>query len=184
MRDELDQMLNEAIKSYAAVEPPPELPARILRQAQLEPAPQRNRWRLALAFALPLAATLTLVFLFAGQMNLPKPPESIASQPPTPTTPKPQPPETLAAATSKPAPVPIQRHAHTARKPRSWVRPLPAPYSKEELALLNFVQQHPKEAAEIAKTQKRPLKPLSDEPITISHLEITPLTIASLDQEK
>lgn len=183
MRDELDHILDETVKSYAAIEPPPALPARILRQAQLEPAPQRNRrWRLALAIALPLAATLALVFLFATRLTPPKPPTPIASQPPTPSiaapTP-PQPPETLAAATRESA-VPVRRHAHPAQSARSWARPLSAPYSKEELALLNFVQQHPKQAAEIAEAQKQQAA-AALQPIAISPIQIKPLTIAALN---
>lgn len=187
MRDELDQMLDEAIKSYAAVEPPPELPARILRQAQQEPAPRRNPWRLALAIALPLAATFALVLLFAGRMNLPEPPATVASQPPTPsieiTTPT-RPPETLAAATREP----VQAHrrvrkaaGRSSENGKSWARPLPAPYSKEELALLNFVQQHPKEAAEIAEAQKRNSIMTPPQPLTITPLKTEPITIAALN---
>jgi len=181
MRDELDRILDEAIKSYAAIEPPPALPARILRQAQQDPAPQHNRWKLALALTLPLAAALALAFMFVGPMSLPKPPAPVALQPPTPSIETSTAQETLAAATSKPAPVPTQRHAHSMQKPRSTARPLPAPYSKEELALLNFVQQHPKEAAEIAEAQKKDSAPLNPQPIAISQLEIKPLTIAPLN---
>lgn len=181
MRDELDHILDKAIKSYAAIEPPPELPARILRQAQQEPALRRNPWRLALAIALPLAATFALVLLFTMRMNLPNSPTPIASQPPTPsvTTPKPPPPETLVAAASKPDPV--HRHASPARAAHSWARPLPPPYSKEELALLDFVQQHPKEAAEIAEAQKRNSGMLAPQPLKIAPLKTEPITIAALN---
>jgi hypothetical protein len=174
MPDELDQLLDEAIRSYAAAEPSPDLAARILRQAQMQAPSSRRGWKLVLAVALPLAVTLT-AFVFAGRMNLPAPPAPIASQPPTPSIATPKAPEALAVATSKPAPV-----RHHVRAARSWARPLPPPYSKEELALLNFVQQHPKEAAEIAEAQEQDVAPLKSQPITISHLEIEPLTIAPL----
>lgn len=183
MRDELDQILDEAVKSYAAIEPPPELPARILRQAQPISAPQRNHWRLALAIALPLAAALALAFVFAGRMNFPKPPTPVASQPPTPSVviPKPPQPQETLATTRKPAvPVLARYHAHQARPARSWARPLPAPYSKEELALLTFVQQHPKEAAEIAEAQKQQVA-AARQPIPIAPIQINPITIAALD---
>ncbi|MFZ0662787.1 MAG: hypothetical protein WAM66_08855 [Acidobacteriaceae bacterium] len=177
MRDDVDQILENAVESYAAVEPSPELASRILERAQHVPAPRRG-WKLALAFAVPLAAALALAFVLAGQWALPKPPAAVASAPTTPDVTartRPQPAETLAAA-----PVQTHRSVRKAHAARSTARPLPAPYSKEELALLAFVQQHPKEAAEMAEAQKRDSAPLQTQPITISRLEIKPLTIAPL----
>jgi len=176
MPDELDQILDEAIRSYAAAESSADLAMRILHQSQLHNVSPRRGWKLALALALPVAAALALGFVLLGPWTLPKPPVTIASAPSTPRVtlhPQPRPPEVLAAAIRKPV------RAHT-RKAQSWTRPLPSPYSKEELALLNFVQQHPKEAAEIAESQKQGTAPLESQPITISHLEIKPLKIAPL----
>lgn len=180
MGDDLDQILANAVKSYADVDPSPGLAARILTQTQQIPSVRRNRWKLALAFAVPLAAALALAFVLAGQWVLPKPPAAVAALPSTPDVAaqiRPQPADTLAAAPHQRLPAPARK----ARAVRSAVRPLPAPYSQEELALLAFVQQHPKEAAEIAEAQKRDMAPLSTQPITISHLEIKPLTITPLE---
>ena len=49
------------------------------------------------------------------------------------------------------------------------------------MALLNYVQKHQKEAAEIAESQKQDSAPLNSKPITISHLEVKPLTIDPLN---
>jgi hypothetical protein len=179
--DELDTILDQAIQSYSAVEPSPDLAGRILQQAQQVPAPRRNRLGLTLAFAVPLAAALGLAFVLAGQWALPKPPAAVASLPSTPDIAAythSQLTETLAAAPREP--VPRGTYARKIRTARSTARSLPAPYTKEELALLAFVEQHPKEAAEIAKAQeKEALAP--PQPITISHLEIKPLTIPPLN---
>jgi hypothetical protein len=167
MPDELDELLDEAIKSYSGIEPSPDLAGRILRQAQRHGTSPRRGRKLAFAFAVPLAAAAALAVVLLGQLALPKPPAAIAYLPSTPDV------------TVHP-----RSHAHKVRAARSATRPLPAPYSKEELALLTFVQQHPKEAAEIAAAQKRDLAPLHPQPITISQLEIKPLNIAPLNQEK
>lgn len=182
MRDELDQILDQAIKAYAGVEPSPELTVRILRQAQREPSPRHNRWRLALAIATPLAAALALAVVFAGRMSLPASPAPLASQPPAlniEARTSIQPPETLATSTSIPASA--HPHAHPARAARSWARSLPAPYSKEELALMNFVQHHPKEAAEIAETQKSEAALTPPQPLKIAPLKTAPITIPALN---
>lgn len=179
MPDELDQLLDEAIKSYAAAEPSPDLAGRILYQSQLQHASPRRGWKLALAFALPVAAAVALAFVLLGPWTLPKPPATIASTPPTPSIE--QPVKTLAAA----EPIATNRRVRktagrSTESGKSWARPLPPPYSKEELALLNFVQQHPKEAAEIAEAQEQDSAPLESQPITISQLKIEPLSIAPL----
>lgn len=177
MGNDLDRILENAVKSYAAVEPSPELAGRILQKAQQHGPSPRREWKLVLAFALPLPAALALVFVLAGQWALPKPPQAIASVPSTPHVaihPHLQP-----AETRKPA----REHAREAHSIRSAARPLPPFYSREELTLLSFVQQYPKEAAEIAKAQKQDMAPLSTQPITICHLEIKPLAIAPLHQE-
>jgi hypothetical protein len=185
MRDRLDIALDDALKSYAAVEPSPGLAVRILRQARQGSAPRRSNWRWTLAFALPSVAALALAFVFAGRVSLPAPPPAIASLPSPPgadagvtTREQLQIPGTVLTAVRR---EPIREHK--ARTARSAARPLPAPYSKEELTMLAFVQQHPKEAAEIVEAQKRDAGPLPQEPIRIAPLEAKPLTIAALHQE-
>jgi len=182
MPDELDTLLDQAIKTYSAAELSPDLAARILRQAQQEPAPRHNRWRLALVIALPVAAALTLAFILPGHGTLPMPPATIASTPTTPSVARharPDQTKTVAATTQEQ--LPLHRHVRKAVSRSSWARPLPPPYSEEELALLNFVQQHPKEAAEIAEAQKRNLANPVPQPITIKPLHTEPLTIAALN---
>ncbi|MGC2161619.1 MAG: hypothetical protein WA634_06915 [Silvibacterium sp.] len=181
MQDDLDQILENAVKGYTAVEPSPKLATRILMRAEQTTRPQHGMWFWMVAASLPLAAALALAFVLAGQWALPKPPVTAASLPPPPNIAvraRPQPAEMLAAAPREP--VHLHTHAQEIRAARSTARSLPAPYSREELALLNFVQEHPKEAAAIAEAQKRDMAPLRPQPITISHLEIKPLTIAAL----
>jgi hypothetical protein len=179
MPDELDQILDEAIRSYAAAESSADLAGRILRQAQLHNVSPRRGWKLALALALPVAAAVALGFVLLGPWTLPQPPATIASAPSVPSVVQalPEPTKALDVATRETAP----NHRRKASSHSSWARPLPPPYSKEELALLNFVQQHPKEAVKIAEAQKQDAAPLESQPITISHLEIKPLIIASLN---
>lgn len=178
MRDKFDTLIDDAVKSYAAAEPSPELAATILRHAQDERRPKRNGWKLTLAFALPLAAAAVLAVVLVGRLSLPQAPTAVAMAPAAPKVPK-------TMKVLEPKPVLVQRRAAIARRnARPAARPLPAPYTKQELALLAFVEQHPREAAAFAADQKRPIKPLRQQPLTISHLEIAPLTIASLDQEK
>lgn len=187
MPDELQTILDEAIKSYSAVEPSADLAGRILSLAQQQAPSPRRGWKLALAFALPVAAALALAFVLLGQWTLPKRPTVVATVPPTPRVAiqaHERPTEMLAAA--KREPVPTHRKVRKAASRRSenrksWARPLPAPYSKEELALLNFVQQHPKEAAGIAEAQKQDSAPLRPRPIAISQLKIKPLNVAALN---
>jgi len=182
MPDELDTLLDQAIKTYSAAEPSPDLAARILRQAQQEPAPRHNRWRLALAFALPLAAALTLAFILPRHWTLPKPPATIASAPTTPRVARharPDQTKTVAATTQEQ--LPIHRRVRKAVSRSSWARPLPPPYSKEELALLNFVQQHPKEAVKIAEAQKNEAALTPPQPLKIAPLKTEPITIAALN---
>lgn len=174
MRDKIDAILEDAVKSYADVEPSPELAASILKLAQQEPLPKRKSWRLALAFAVPLAAAV-MAFLLIGRLSLPRAPTVVAVAPAVPEIPHPQAQSTIALPPSH-----SRAHAHRFEE----ARPLSDPYSKQELALLALVERHPKEAAAIAKAQHQPLEPLTQQPITISHLEIKPLTIAPLDQEK
>lgn len=175
MRDELDRIVDDAVKHYGEVDPAPDLAERILRRAQLESRPQPRRWKLALAIALPLAAAAVLAFVLAAWMKLPPAPMAVATAPAVPEL------HAVRVAAHLTA-----EAVHT--RPRKLkvraARPLSAPYSKQELALAAFVEQHPKEAAAIAKSQSQPLKPISEQPITISHLEIAPLTITALNQEK
>lgn len=182
MREELDTILAQAIESYSAVEPSPDLAGRILRQAQMQAPSSRRGWKPVLAFGLPLAAALALAFVLLGQWGLPKPPAAVASVPSTPgfaSQVHPQPAKTMAVATREV--LPAHRRARNPASRRSWARPLPAPYSKEELALLNFVQQHPKEAAEIAEAQRNEGTLTPPQPLKIAPLKTEPITIAALN---
>lgn len=174
MWDEFDAIIDDAIKSYAAAEPSPDLAANLLRRAQSERLQEHKGWKLAMAFALPVAAAVALAVVLVGRLSLPQAPVAIATVPAVPVV-------HGVPVTSAKAAKPAQTRL---RKFKVEAHPLPAPYTKQELALLAFVEQYPKEAAKVAEEQSRPLEPLSRKPIAISRLEVAPLTIASLDQEK
>ncbi len=185
MPDELDQLLDEAIQSYAAAEPSADLAGRILYQSTLHTAAPRRGWKLALAFGLPLTAAVALALVLLGPWTLPKPPATIASAPSTPSMvqARPKPAKTLTAAVE---PILVHRRVRKAvgrgsENGKWWARPLPPPYSKEELALLNFVQQHPKEAAELAESQKNEAALTPPQPLKITPLKTEPITIAALN---
>lgn len=175
MQEGFDQILDDAVKHYGSIEPAPDLAARILRRAQLEPVPQRRPWKVALAIALPMAATAALALVLAFRLSLPQAPVAVAK---TPALPEVQAVPVAPALTAKA----VRTRPHQLKVEAA--RPLPAPYSKQELALLAFVEQHPEEAMKVAEEQKQPLKPLSQPPIAISRLEVAPLSITALDQEK
>jgi hypothetical protein len=185
MRDKFDIALDNALRSYTAVEPSPDLAERILRRTQQD-APSRNRmmaW--AVMSALPIAAALVLAILSVIRFALPEPPPELASRPVPPVAaaamairglPNTRAPEFKAARQGR---IPVRAHKYEI--PAARFMPHALPYSTEELAVLAFVQQHPKEAAEISQVQKEDAS--SEKPISIAPLQIKPLTIAALNQE-
>lgn len=180
MHDDFETVIDGAVKSYAAAEPSPELATIILRRAQQEPMPLRLSPRLALALALPFAAVIAIMAtVLAGPLDLPPAPNAVATAPAAPKM------ETQPASVEA-APKPMPAHAPGARAQaaRSTVLPLPMQYTKQELAMLSFVQRYPKEAAAIAKAQQQDMQPLSHHPIAIARLRIAPLTISVLNPEK
>jgi hypothetical protein len=176
MRDELDLLLDDALKSYTAVDPSPGLATRIVERAQDDLTPRRRIWAWAMGFALPLAAAGALAFVLAGRLALPRPPTAVvASLPAVPRIPEQQVSEQPDMARS------IETHSSEKRQAvyTSDTRPaFLASYSSEELALISFVQQHPKEAAEVVKAQSR-----DAEPLTVAPLQAQPISIAALKEE-
>jgi hypothetical protein len=189
MPDDLDRLLNNALQTYTNVEPSSTLAGRIARSATLEAAPRRETWSWAaispahFAVLASMAASLVLLIALAGVHFSPKPQH--ASRPRRPSQP------TLAAANSatlrsaQASPVrssiQISHPApHKKSTPRNGMRPLPPPPSPQERLLLAFVQQHPDEAANLAKAQQGDLAPLHIEPATIARLQVEPLTISPL----
>jgi hypothetical protein len=178
MHDEFDTLIDNAVKSYAVAEPSPELATVILRRAQQEPLQRHNPWKLAMALALPFAAIAVITLLLVRPFAMPPAPPAVAT---TPAPPKIQAPPVLAKAATEP--VPARAHVSRAETALATLRPLPIKFSRQDLVLVSFVQNHPKEAALIAEAQKQDAQPLSQQPITISRLRIAPLTISALNPE-
>lgn len=182
MHDEFDRLIDEAVTSYAAAEPSPELATSILLRAQQELLPRRAGWKLALALALPVTAAIAvLAAVLAGQLAMPPAPPTVATDPSVPQMPAEQPQQMMKAAVN---PLPARARAPKSEAARSAVRPLPTQYTKQELVLLSFAQRYPKEAAAIAEAQKQDMQPLTQQPITISRLKFAPLSIPVLNEEK
>lgn len=183
MPDDLDLILEDAVKSYAAVEPSSELVGRILRQAQHDFPSRHGMAAWAVMSALSIATALVLAILSVTRFALPEPPPELASRL--------VPPVAAVATAIRGLPNTSAPQFKAARRGRIPVRaykyellaarfaPKPLPYSTEELAMLAFVQQHPKEAAEISQVRRDDAA--SEKPISIAPLQIKPLTIAALN---
>jgi hypothetical protein len=195
MKDDLDLLLDRSLETYSAVEPSPDLAEAILRRSQTAAAglPAKRRRRIAWTFALAVPATaLILVVMLAVRFGLPH--SSLAPKFPE-------------RAEQIPAPLQLANHQQTNQMTResdavtkaSLERPRVShrvakskeraperdfyvvPASPEERALVEFVQQHPQEAAAIAEQQKHALDPLREDPIVVAPIEIKPITIAAID---
>jgi hypothetical protein len=174
--DDLDLLLDSALKTYAESEASPSLEQRILARIAAEPsAAPRLRW-LPWAIALPLAACLLLFALFLSQRH--RAPNQTALTPSAPSSP-------LAALPA--APHPAQAHSARTRPPlhsappvlvadrnvplpKLDVFPTPQPLTLEEQALVVFVARAPEnERRAIADTQHL------EAPISVAAIHIPPL---------
>jgi hypothetical protein len=176
MHDEYDALIDNAVKSYAAAEPSPELATGILRLVQQELLPRRAGWKPAMALALLVATVVMTAVLLAGRLAMPPAPATVATVPAVPQIQAPP-----ALANEAPKAMPARARRVRAEEARSTMRPLPMQYTRQELTMLSFVQRYPKEAAAIAEAQKQDVQPLSQQPITISRLRIAPLNIPVLN---
>jgi hypothetical protein len=197
--ERLDGVIDAALKSYSEVEPVSDLPAIILRKAERQQVAVRDgklgrKLRWAFAFPAPVAAALILAIVVERRPAAPVSPAMTASvskdsagkaaiadvRPDV----RPIEHSGMASSTARSRPVVLRsvpRHIpETARQ--DLLRPAPAPYSAEEIALLNFVQRHPEEAAAAFEAQKHALEPLKEQAIVIAPLEIKPISISE-DQE-
>lgn len=179
MHDELDTLaetlIDDAVKSYTAAEPSPELATSILRHARQQQLPRHTGWKFAAALAL-LAPAAVVLLLLRGPLAMPPAPAAIAALPAVPRIPA-----AHALARTKVKTLPTRAHIAGAEAAESTVRPLPTHYTRQELAMLAFVQRYPKEAAAIAQAQRRKMQPLSPQPIAIARLRIAPLSIPALN---
>lgn len=157
-QDPLDTLLDAAVKTYVDAEPLNGLEDRILNRASLVRSGRSSKFGPLLA----IGATLALsCFFVAGlkhkRIELKNEASAVVRVPPT-------------------LPIPIYRevkttHTHRLRRlPKRNVFPTPEPPSAEELALLNFLERNPKEAAQTFAGLQQ-----IDAPLDIAPLEIKPL---------
>jgi hypothetical protein len=150
MKDELDQLLDEALASYSLEEPRAGLSARVMARIRTERAPSGGGWWL---LAVAAAAIVCIaIALSVRTQSVPVRPTTVAVV----THPEIHPP--VVAARRKPA----------KRLPRRDKFPSPAPLTEEERSLISFAQLAP----EVARQLAEPAKPLEVQPITIQPIEI------------
>jgi hypothetical protein len=168
--NDLERMMEDAVKSYAAVEPSADFELRVLSRVRQLEKPRAARW--GWAVGLPIAMATILAVVIMQQMRLPEPPPTIAVFPAT--APDTLPRSVSSAASPNHELRELEAHAVTKR-------PIMTAYSHEELAALNFVQEHPEEAAQVAEMEERNTK--LDTAIEIAPIQIQPITIPAIHQE-
>jgi len=166
-KDELDRIVDSAVRDFGAVEPPPGLESRVLNRVRFEEArrPWTTMWYWALAGSAALAVIVTAwVWPQAKAPKIPSPPAVVAakreSPPPVFTTTVPK---RVAAA---------HHHARTRASSQHL--------SAEESALVALVSAHPEEAVSVVADLRQKLSA----PFQIASLSIAPIEIKSLSEEK
>lgn len=161
--DELDHALDAALAKYAAVEPRSGLEQRILARMQSEQQviPTHSLWQWSAVSAVALA----LVIMTGLTLRSNKPAKSMMQQHPAGTietvTPSsmfsasaaPNTARRLKALTVRPKPPRSHRSAVVASGPKLEQFPSPKPLTTEELALVRYVKEFPRDAVMVARAQ-------------------------------
>lgn len=159
--EDIDRELDAALARYAAAEPRPGLEERVLANLRAEPkqAPTSPWWQWSLAAtAAVVLIALSLAWRTAWRTGRPvAPPPNVAH-----TVPAPHEPEVQVAHHAAPSPLPrthVPSHKVVAKpgappNPKLDQFPSPRPMSEEELALVRYVRDFPKEATQIAQAQE------------------------------
>lgn len=150
MKDELDQLLDEALASYSLEEPRAGLPARVMARISTDRAPSRGGWWL-----LAVAAAAILCIAIALSVRT----QSVPVRPA---------PVVVVTHPEIHPPVVVARRKPAKRLPRRDRFPSPAPLTEEERSLMAFAQLAP----EVARQLAEPDKPLEVQAITIRPIEI------------
>ena len=178
---DLDALLDEALASYADVEPDRSLRARIL--ARTEGVPARRMWHIGWLVAAACSAALLLALLLYPANRAT---EDRAVQDHARTTTPPQPDAASAILghtltdSTHPHVVAAIHHPYYRTKPgspRPHISLASAPITEEEATLLRFAQQHPEQAREV-------LSPPPSEPIHIDPVIIAPIQVAALSRSQ
>jgi hypothetical protein len=169
MRDrELDEILDAGLKAYSAVEPRQGLERRVLEHVHRR---RRFVWWQWLAVVVPVLACAVGLLVW-------RPSEPVQTRRATSV-------ETSldAAGTSARATIPAVRRVVVVRRVRRLPKraqfPTPAPLTREERALLEFVQRSPKEAAELLGENRDS----EIRPIQIEAISIPPVKVESLEEK-
>ncbi|HZQ54542.1 MAG TPA: hypothetical protein VFB14_20240 [Bryobacteraceae bacterium] len=165
MRDkELDEILDAGLKAYSAVQPRQGLERRVLGHVH---STRRFAWWHWVAVAVPVLACAVGLLLWRQS-------EPVQTRPATSV-------ETSARAMAPVVrPVVVAKHVRrVGQTPKRMQFPTPAPLTREERALLEFVQRSPKEAAELlGETRDSEIKP-----IQIQAISIPPIKIENLEEK-
>jgi hypothetical protein len=164
MQDDLEQLLEQGIASYAEGEPLAGLDERIMARIRLTESPNRRLTGVWAALAL-------LAFGVAGLLlrpTVPRPASILAEAKPTAVAAAPIQTERVRVAKAKRrgnrgTPLPL---------PKQEVFPSPSPLTREERGLLALVKQDPEGTAQaIASLRKQANEPLEIRPLAIAPLE-------------
>ena len=159
---ELDRILDTALAKYAAVEPRAGLEGRVLEHLRAEALrPSRHAWlQWGLAGALGAIAVIAVLAWQSSRVPHPiianHPPAAIQRQSIQETKPAPHATDEVAAAkhaSRKPAARRVPASTAAAH-PKLDQFPSPQPLSAEEIALVQYVENFPKEARLVAQAQQ------------------------------
>jgi hypothetical protein len=177
-RDELDEVIDGALRAYSSADALGGLEDRVLRRVQAVGAARRSPWFYRLGFAIPVLAAV----LFAGialRMGWNSQPlatneiQQAAVSEPLSLMPGPQPIPAARVPEPKPGIGTGQRPIAPARSlPKEEFFPARVPITDEERALVAWVSRAPIEAAQaFADLQKRTTEPIAIQPIQIPPLQ-------------
>jgi hypothetical protein len=175
--NELDALLNEALGSYADVEPDALLRARI-SQRVAEASPARP-WRLwTLAGSMVCATVVVFALLLHSTAHAPVSPSSIG--PSIANAPESVAPVTATARQiAPPHAVLAARRTHRSERralPRSNSFPGSAPLTAEEVILLRFAQENPEQARQVLTSLAKDDAPLETKPLSMEPIHIAALS--------
>ncbi|MBB6145378.1 hypothetical protein HNQ77_003336 [Silvibacterium bohemicum] len=193
-RDELDALLDAALATYADPASSSDIASQVFASVRESGRCRRRYGRLPWAIAVPVFAALLMMVLIPMRharsrgrtsttvANLSSPferPQPLAHHPATPQERPSEPAQTQAAplvdrgvSPHRTAPLPIQSQQPSDKSlPKQEVFPTPAPLSKDEQALVAFVDRSPGKVAQaVAQSQQQPV-----EPIDIAAIRIQPI---------
>jgi hypothetical protein len=165
-RDELDGLIDGALRGYADASPLEGLEERVLYRVHAAGPPRRLAWPLLFAFAVPALAVLVLALVVLPSWWNPPPPTAS--------------PAPIHAALNLPvfrSRSPAPRRIHPSRAlPKQPCFPSPVPMTDEERVLAAWAGRAPQEVSQaFADLRKRSEEPIAIQPLAIQAILIEPL---------